>query len=552
LVVRGPNDQPFVLRRLDSLEWEPLPGTHGAQNPFFSPDGKWIGYWQEGELRRLPVTADVKTYTTIARVPGQSDTSVRGASWGDGDVIVFATVEGLWRVAASGGTPQVVKERRADEPSPRLPHVLPGGQAVLFTLANTPFRWDDAQIVVRSLASGDEKVLIADAADARYMSSGHIVFMRQGKLMAAPFDLARLALTGGAVAVVDDVMQSVRMPNTNNDSGAGQFTASEEGTLIYVTGGMAPDAPREIVWVDRRGTVVPIAGAPKREYSSPRLSPDGKRLVVFTEGSAGSEGSRVWIYDIPRGTLTPLTAPQERAVWGVWSPDSTRILFQSGSAGGQMAWKSADGVGNSEIVTAGAQSGPQGPSSWSSDGKIAYVQQGPTRTSDILVMDLDGGRRVRPAVQTGAREGFPDFSPDGKWLAFASDESGRAEVFVQPDPGPGQRIQVSTAGGSDPAWSRDGSELFYLAPAEGRPAMTRMMAVTVTPASSGLSFGIPRQLFEGRFGTSAPVRSYDVSVDGQRFLMISRGLVDPAAAPAPNVVLVHNWFEELKRLVPTK
>jgi serine/threonine-protein kinase len=213
----GGTQSVLFVRSLDSLTATPIATTTGGDSPFFSPDGSWIGYWDAGELRRVPVNGS-NTYTTITRVPGEVTSPIMGASWGDGDVIVFSVGPRLLRVAASGGTPDTVVERRDDEYSLRLPHVLPGGKVVLFTRLTTAFRWDDAQIVSRSLENGQQKVLLNDAADARYVATGHLVFVRRGKLMAAPFDLERLEITGGAVAIVDDVMQAANMGNSNTDT----------------------------------------------------------------------------------------------------------------------------------------------------------------------------------------------------------------------------------------------------------------------------------------------------------------------------------------------
>jgi serine/threonine protein kinase/Tol biopolymer transport system component len=544
LVFRGTRDAggQLFIRPLDRLEATPIPGTDGANSPFFSPDGTWIGFWANGELRKVPVGGGPAS--TIGRVPGPS-LAVYGASWGDGDVIVFATRAGLWRLPARGGRPEAVSVPSEVEYAEYLPRLLPGGEAILYTLAKTAFRWDNAQIVVRSLVTGTQKVLIDDGADARYVPTGHLVFVRRGVLMAAPFDLPRLELTGGPVALVDGVMQSTNQPNTDTDSGAAQFAVADRGTLVYVTGGIAHDQERELVWVDRNG-LFDLLTPLRREFLAPRLAPDRKRIAVTTQPSGATAGHRVWIYDLPRRMLTPLTTLDEAALWNVWSPDGARVAFSSEVAGKlNVFWKSADGTGTSERLTTSEY---LSPNSWSPDGKtLAFVQNHPATARDIWVVDVGSSdRSPRPLMQTPASESFPAFSTDGRWLAYTSDDSGRQEVYVQRYPGPGPRVVVSTDGGTSPAWRSDGSELFYFKTLPEN--YMRMMVAPVKATAAGFSSGTPRKLFEGRYVMADPVRGYDVTPDGQRFLMVRP--LDPPPEPATELVLVENWFEELKARVP--
>ena len=539
----GGTQSVLLVRSLDSLAATPIPTTTGADSPFFSPDGAWIGFWDAGELRKVPISGST-TYTTIAKVPGEGTPRITGASWGDGDVIVFAVGPKLWRVAASGGTPEQVVDRRDDEYGLRLPQVLPGAKAIIFTRLTTAFRWDDAQIIARSLETGQQSVLLNDAADARYVASGHLVFMRRGKLMAVPFDLDQLTVSGAAVAIVDDVMQAAYMTNSGADSGAGQFALSAGGTLAYVTGGVRPDDSRELVWVSRDGEVVPIP-APKQEYVTARLSPDGQKIVAYIRSSVSGGGGRVWVYDVGGNTLTPLTTQQERASWGMFSPDGARIAYQSVLSGRSLlVWKAADGTGTAEQPDPSGQR-VQTPSSWSKDGKIAFVQTESTG-SDIWVLDANT-KKATPVLQTAAIETHPALSPDGKWLAYVSNESGRPEVYVQPYP-TGPRVPVSSGGGTAPAWTADGRELFYLAPLPGDMPGFRMMFVAVTTTGTAFSAGAVRKLFEGRYGSTTPARGYDVTGDGRRFVMTR--LVDPPPPPPSQMILVQNFGEELKRRVP--
>jgi len=533
----GGTQSVLFVRSLDSLTATPIATTTGADSPFFSPDGAWIGYWDGGELRRVPVAGST-TYTTIARVPGEGTPRIAGVTWGDDDTIVFSTGGDLWSVSASGGSPKRIVQKRDDEYALKLPHLLPGGKTVLFTRQSTNFRWDDARIVARSLATGEQKVLLEDAADARYMGTGHLVFMRRGKLMAVPFDPQNLTLRGGAVALVDDVMQAANMGNTNTDSGAGQFAISDRGTLVYATGGIRPDDQRELVWVSRDGKVEPIP-APKREWVGARLSPDSQKIVTFTSDF------RVWVYDIARGTLTPLTSQQERGAWGTFSPDGTRVVFQSVLAGRSfLVWKVVDGNDKAEQLDPNAHE-VQTPNSWSRDDKIAFVQGGDTTRGDIWVFDART-RKPSPLIHTEANELHPAFSPDGKWLAYVSDLTGGNEVYVQAYPDLRSRVLVSNGGGRAPAWGADSGELFYTAN-QGNAQGLSMMSVKLTPSSSGLSASVPQKLFEGQYAATTPGRAFDVTSDGRRFLMIRR--VDSPPPPPSQVVLVQNFSEELKRRV---
>jgi len=540
----GRNQTALFVRPLDSLAARPIVTTTGGDSPFFSPDGAWIGYVDGGELRRVSVTGGEATATTITPLPNRRQ-RITGASWADEGFIVFATFDGIWRVPEAGGTPQRIVEAGENENARALPYVLPGGQWMLLTVQPTAFRWDDAKIVARSLVDGEEKVLLTDAADARYVPTGHLVFLRRGKLMAVAFDVNRVALAGAPVAVVDDVMQAIHMANSLADSGAGQFAVAKTGTLVYVTGGPQPAEPGELVWIDRTGKVEPV-GAPLGPFGAPRLSPDGRRIAMFS-GAAATDGHRVWVYDIERRTYTALTTRDEHVGWAVWSPDGNRIVFALLHEGkGTLHVRAADGTGRAEPIVE-ARSSYQTPSSWAKTGKLAFVESTEGNSTDIRVLDVDGRDRSGSiAVQTPEADSHPAFSPDGLWLAYASGVSGRSEVYVQPFPGPGPRVLISTGGGTAPAWRGDSRELYYHFVQDGA---LRLTAVPITISGSTLSAGAPRQLFELKgLSTTAPARGYDVMPDGQRFLFQRAvGIPPPPARP---MVLVENWIEELKRLAP--
>ena len=289
--------QQLYARAMDQLTAIPISGTSGGYSPFFSPDGQWVGFGANGELRKVPLSGGPAV--TLCKA-----SAIFGASWGDDGTIVFATARngGLWRVPAAGGTPEALTTLQPGEYSHRLPHMLPGSHAVIFTISKGAQLWEDTQIVVRSLETGKQTVLVAGGSDGRYVSSGHLIYVRLGTLMAVPFDPVRLAVTGGATGVIDGVMQAAdRNLSDMANTLAAQFTVSDSGALVYLTGGAVAAGERSLAWVDRHGTSQALPGPP-RPYFVPRLSPDGRRVAVSTR-----DVHEVWSYDIPRGALSPVT-----------------------------------------------------------------------------------------------------------------------------------------------------------------------------------------------------------------------------------------------------
>lgn len=536
----------LFARAMDQLTARPIAGTSGGGSPFFSPDGQSVAFVANGELRRVPLAGGPAV--TLCRAA-----TIFGASWGDDGTIVFAKERngGLWRVPAAGGTPEALTTRRLGEYSHRLPHMLPGSRAVIYTVLKGPNLWDDAQIVARSLETGEQTVLVTGGADGRYVPTGHLVYLRLGTLMAVPFDPVRLAVTGDATGVVDGVMQSARsgasyLANTL----AGQFTISDTGALVYLTGGAVAAGNRSLVWVNRRGSSLALP-VPLRSYGSPRVSPDGQRVAVNTVSPP-----RVWNIDIARGVLGPVTTNGE-SDHPVFTPDGRRIVFRSYVEGGEgnLSWTAADGSGAVERLTTSAHS--QTPSSWSPDGTtFAFFEEGDSGEAtgsfqfDIWVLSMSD-RTTRPVVRTAANEVTPEFSPDGRWLAYVSSESGRHEVYVQPYPGPGERHLISTNGGEQPAWSRNGQELFYVQGGGMNPpaGMPTLMSVKVATAPV-FRAGTPETLFESPDLRISWGRGYDAAPDGQRFLL-SLNKEATADSTSTQMILVQHWFEELKRLVPT-
>jgi len=516
---RGGGSQ-LYRRSMDQLDAVPIPGTEGAELPFFSPDGQWVGFFAANSTLLKKVSLAGGPPVTLSDALGFR----RGASWGQDDTIVFAIDEsGLLQVSADGGVPEPVTILDSDrgELNHRFLDILPGSKAVLFTVWTGSL--ETSRIAVQSLETGERRILV-DGANPRFAPTGHLVFARTGSLWAVPFDADRLEMTGSPVPVLEGVQ--VR------PGGFAQFALAADGSLVYIP--VRVDSERTLVWVDRQGAVEPLA-APPRAYVHPKLSPDGQRLAVHI----GEVNSDVWVYDISRETLTRLTFEANNR-WPIWTPDGKRLTFISTRAGlRNLFWKPADGSGTAEQLTTSEY--PQYAASWSPDGRVlAFTEIRPTGF-DIWVLPLEGERKPRPFLQTPARETVAIFSPDGRWLAYVSDESGRNEIYVQPYPGPGEKWLISTDGGNSPVWNPNGQELFYR---NG----DQMMAVEITTEPT-FSAGIPRLLFEGRYFWEETDRAvYDVTPDGQRFVMIQEGEQD-SAPPQINVVL--NWFEELKQRVPT-
>jgi serine/threonine protein kinase/Tol biopolymer transport system component len=528
----------LYVRQLDRPEATPLPGTKGAIGPFFSPDGAWIGFWADNKIKKIPAAGGPPS-TICDAPPGRA----WGASWSEDGNIFFASRMGIAKVSAAGGTPATVTQ--PDGTRHLLPQWLPGGNAILITEItsqdHSSSQWEKANLLLHSLDNGARRVIVSGGADARFVGTGHLVYMKTGTLMAVPFDLRSLQVTGAPMALIEGVMQGINAPNLADETGAGQFAVSASGTLVYAAGGIGPVVERTLVWVDRTGTAQPVATAPAGPFLHQRLSPDGRRIAVNVRRGS-TRASDVWVYDVQRGAPTRLTFDGSNT--SIWSPDSKRLVFGAGRLFGT----NADGGGTPEQLTTGNYS--QIPASWSPrSNAIAFLQR-PTAEglNGIWVLPTDGAKKPRLFLESRFSLSHPAFSPDGRWIAYVSDESGGSEVYVQPYPGPGEKIRVSTTRGWEPIWTSNGREILYRSAGLDGQQFLSAAVVSLSPFRTET----PRVLFKakpGEYDSTTPVRSWDVTADGQRFLLLRNHESTDKPVTAMHVVL--NWTEELKRLVRT-
>ena len=524
------NRPQLYIRQLDQQFASPIPGTDTEPiQPFFSPDGEWIAYFSAGKLRKVSVRGGPITILGDAPVP-------HGGSWSDDGWIIFGSGlgSGLVRVPENGGTPEnlTVPNGKAQEVSHRWPQTLPGNQTVLFTIQlDSQVTYDNARVAALSLKDKTWKTLFTGGSYARYVPSGHIVYVRAGTLMAAPFDLKRLELTGPAVPVENGVLTST------NSSGGAQFAVTPAGTLMYVPGNSRPP-DRLLMWVDRAGHATELH-VPANNYGAPRISPTGKiaALQLQTDGVP-----TIWVYDFTRNTLSRLTFGTGVRTAPIWTPDGKRVLYRTVAEGfPAIRQKPADGSGSEEVVLRETDPAVT-PFSISPDGKVLlFGKRGNEGAMGIYKANMEGGdRNAEPYLRSTygtLAQAQAEFSPDGHWVAYSSNESGREEIYVQPFPGPGGKWIVSSDGGSVPRWSRSGREIFY------RNA-DKMMSVEVQTQPT-FQAGTPHVLFQGSYS----ITPYDVAPDSQHFLLVKDKEGQPEAR---EVKVVLNWVQELKRRVPAK
>ena len=530
VVYVGADGTALFVRALDQLNATSLTGLGEPYGPFVSPDGEWIGFFEAvTALKKVAITGGPAV--TLGRLDG----TALGASWGADGTIIFATINrttGLWRIAAAGGEPTVLTRpnRAGGEDDHLWPEILPGGQAVLFTITATTGGLDQAQVAVLDLRTGTQTVLIRGGRDAHYVSSGHLIYFAAGTLHTVAFDLARLAVVGPPMKVLPEVK-----------AGPARVAVAPEGTLVYASGEGSAAPARSLVWVDREGRETAIL-APPRNYAFPRLSPDGTRLALYIP----DQEVDIWLLDLARATLTRATFDPGVETFPVWRPDGRQLLFSSTRTGTvNLFAQAADGSG--DVTQLLASPNIQHATSVTPDGtRLVFTETTPTRGPDVMQLRLDGTHAVTPLVQTPFSERNAEVSPDGRWLAYEANDSGRFNIYVRPFPDVSSGYwQVSMDGGTRPLWARSGQELFYLS------ATGALMRVGVAAGATWAATASTK-LFEGPYGASANQsgRTYDVAPDGKRFLMIKAGgSADQTPVPA-SLVVVQNWTEELKRLAP--
>lgn len=534
--------QQLYHRPLDQLAARPMAGTEGAGHVYLSPNGEWALYETgfNGGLYKIAVVGGPP------QPLDQGGVFIKGAFWGEDDVIYYTKgINGsLYRIAASGGEPEPVTVRSEDADwSYGWPNGLPGGTHLLLTAHQNPIGARDGHTLLLSLATGETRTLIRNGFHAKYVPTGHIVFMRSGSLWAVPFDAKQLKTTGPEVPVVNGVQ-------TSGGFGQAVYAFSAAGFLIYLPGddvqaGDAGGVTTELVWVDRQGNETPVGTKPDR-YLTPRLSPD-ETQVALTVGQLAVL-TDIWTYDLKRGTLSRRTF-DGNSVRPLWSPDGSHLVYTFIPNWKGLAWVRADGTGRPEPLL----DAPRllMPGSFTPDGsQLIYSEAVITGPEDIYSLSLTGERTERPLLATVYSESNPSVSPDGRWLAYQSEETGQQEIYVRPFPNVNDgKWQVSTNGGWEPCWRGDGGELFYR---QGVGPIT-MMSVTVD-TGQGFQAGTPRELFSGDYYGGNIGDFYDAAADGQRFLMLKTSAeTGEAAEPSSrqvNLVLVENWFDELKRLAP--
>jgi serine/threonine protein kinase/Tol biopolymer transport system component len=532
------NDAPLLyVRRLEQLQATALAGTEGALNPFFSPDGQWIGFFAGGKLKKIATSGGA--VVTLCDAPNG-----RGGTWTDDGSIIFSpnnTVNvTLMRVPAAGGTAEPLSTLDKGEVTQRWPQVFPGGKAVLYSSGASQTAWETGNLVAQPLPSGARKILLRGGYYGRYVPSGHLVYIHEGTLFAVPFDVNRLEVTGPAVPVLEHISASPEV------TGGAQFAFGSNGSLVYVPGQAVSDvAP--VQWMDRSGKLTPLRAMPA-SWSNPVFSPDGSRLAFDLSDGRQSD---VWVYDIARDTLSRLTFDQADDQRPAWTPDGRRIAFSSkrGGSSFNLYWQRADGTGEATRLT--QSSATQYAGSFHPNGKVlAFLEVGGQTASDLMMLPIDGDETSgwKPGeptafLKTPLNESTPVFSPDGRWLAYLSNDNGVNNVYVRPFPGPGGKWQISAGASDDPMWSAARRELFFAS----SPGLL-LMSVGYSVDGDSFRADKPKPVSETRFAVRPRTPSRDIALhpDGQRFAIAP--VVETATARLDKVVFVFNFLDELRRI----
>ncbi len=509
----------LVLRNAASGASTVMSGTEGGVMPFFSPDGAWVGFWSGGRLKKVQIAGGAPVDVASMPVPF-------GAVWLPDNTIVFAAeiAGGLSRISADGGAVTPFTTLEAGEASHRWPSALPDGSVVF--AAGGGSVWSEARLAVQPADGGTRTTLAAAGTAPVFAASGHLLYLQSRTLFAVPFDPSRRATTGGPRPMLESVLM-------NEGDGRASYAVSSTGTVVWVTSDFAYDH-RKLVWVDMAGKVTPVP-VPARTYELPRISPDG-RYASVTIREADPD---IWVIDLVRNSLTRLTTEGGEDESAVWTPDSTRVTFASIRNGKrETRWKPADGSGPEEVLFESPRH--QHLAGWSPDGKALLTEDGMTTGWDFFTGTI-GAKEMTPHLQDRFSKSGAHISPDGRWLAYSSNESGRTEVYVRGFAGQGGRTSISTQGGAEPRWARDGRTLYFR---QG----DQMMAVPVQGAAT-FTAGAPRVLFEGAFARLGWTQAnYDVAPDGKGFLMI-RG---SSLGLPTSLDVAANWFEELRVVVPSR